>query len=275
MNEFTLMEAIAGGLRTFCRSGSMALSFCLLMVVDAAAKDIEFSGVVYRTHVAEPGQIELYWLDPAGKPFRQLRKLQDHLKTQPGNVRCLMNAGIFEPDGIPSGLAVVDSKVLRPLNTADGRGNFFLKPTGVFYIDAQGAHIVTTEEYAALKPSPRIAIQSGPLLLRNARMHPQFRAGSTSRLHRNGVGIRADGSVLFAITEFSQTHFPNLYEFASFFRAQGCANALFLDGDISQMEIDPRAPLPLGNHFGAILAVITEKAPAPKPAPVPPGPLPQ
>ena len=86
-------------------------------------------------------------------------------------------------------------------------------------------------------------------------IHSSFRAESTNYLHRNGVGVRKDGKVLFAITEFGQSRYPNLYEFAAFFRSQGCADALFLDGDLSQMVIDPKGPIPAGNHFGAIFAI--------------------
>jgi len=171
----------------------------------------------------------------------------------------MMNAGIFEEGGIPAGLVAIEGKCLRPLNTADGNGNFFLKPNGVFYVESGLARVVSTPEYAARKPSPRIAIQSGPLLLQNGRIHPAFRPASLHRLHRNGVGIKKDGSVLFVITEFGQSRFPNLYEFADFFRSQGCADALFLDGDLSQMIVNPKTSILPGNHFGAIFAVTEPK----------------
>jgi uncharacterized protein YigE (DUF2233 family) len=104
-----------------------------------------------------------------------------------------------------------------------------------------------------------IAIQSGPLLLDRNQIHPSFRRDSTNYLHRNGVGIRKDGKVLFAITEFGQRRYPNLYEFSEFFRSQGCEDALFLDGDISQMVTAPSEPITPGNHFGAIFAITTPK----------------
>ncbi|MEI9896928.1 MAG: phosphodiester glycosidase family protein [Chthoniobacter sp.] len=151
----------------------------------------------------------------------------------------MMNGAIFEEGGVPSGLLVIEHKIIRPLNTADGKGNFFLKPNGVFYIDDAGAHILSTPEYASLKVIPRLAIQSGPLLLRGGRVHPSFNPASTNRLHRNGVGVRRDGRVIFAITEFGQKKQPSLYEFADFFRSQGCEDALFLDGDISQNAVGP------------------------------------
>jgi uncharacterized protein YigE (DUF2233 family) len=199
--------------------------------------------------------VKLYWLDAGGKPFHQFSKLQQHLQAEGKKLRFVMNAGIFEEGGIPSGLLVVNGKIERPLNTSPGKGNFFLQPNGVFYVDSHGGHIVSTAEYPSRKATPTYAVQSGPLLLNKGRTHPVFRAESTNRLHRNGVGILPDGRVLFAISEFQQGKRQNLYEFADFFRSQGCRDALFLDGDISQMFTDPAEPITPGNHFGAIFAV--------------------
>ncbi len=66
------------------------------------------------------------------------------LPPTPRHVEFMMNGGIFEGDGVPSGLLVIDGKTVRPLNKSDGSGNFYLKPNGVFYVDATGAHIVST-----------------------------------------------------------------------------------------------------------------------------------
>jgi len=167
----------------------------------------------------------------------------------------MMNAGIFEQDGTPSGLLISDGITRHSLNERAGTGNFYLPPNGVLFILGGKAFVRTTAEFAKVNETPRLAIQSGPLLLREGRTHPAFREDSTNRLHRNGVGIRRDGSVLFAITELDQPKRPNLWEFADFFRAQGCADALFLDGDISQMVVDPKGPIAPGNYFGAIFAV--------------------
>ena len=238
---------------------SLIVTACLAAVATVQADTVERNGTIFQTFTASPRQIELFWLDAARQPFRQFSVLQAALEKQSKHVRFMMNAGIFEEGGIPAGLVIIDGKCLRPLNTADGNGNFFLKPNGVFYVEADAAHVVSTPEYAARKPSPRIATQSGPLLLQNGRIHPALRPSSLHRLHRNGVGIRKDGFVLFAITEFGQPRFPNLYEFADFFRSQGCDDALFLDGDLSQMVVDPKTPLSPGNQFGAIFAVTEPK----------------
>ena len=236
------------------------LIFFLLLVAAASAGPVRIQqdGVTYSTYVAEAAEIDLFWADERGVPFRQFRTLQAALGASSKRIRFMMNAGIFEPDGKPSGLLVVSGRVFQPLNVSDGKGNFYLKPNGVFYVDSTGAHIVPTERYRTAHLAPRIAIQSGPLLRHRDQIHPSFRRESTNRLHRNGVGIRKDGKVLFAMTEFGQARYPNLFEFSQFFAAQGCDDALFLDGDISQMVTDPIQPIPPGNYFGAIFAVTSE-----------------
>jgi len=233
----------------------LALGASAALGAESGPRQVERNSTRYEVFVTSPGKVSIYWLGPDGKPFHQFSVLQKYLEERGRKIRFLMNGGIFAEGGIPCGLLIIDGKVLHPLNSALGEGNFYLQPNGVFFVDAQGAHVMSTAACQRRNPSPALAVQSGPLLLEHGRMHPAFRAGSTSRLHRNGVGIRADGSVVFAITEFGQARYPNLYEFAGFFRALGCQDALFLDGDISQMAVDPVRPITPGNFFGTILAV--------------------
>lgn len=236
-------------------------AICLLILVAsgvfAQSHRVERGGTIFHTYTVSPDQVFLFWKDPStGQPFHRFSNLQKYLELNHKRIRFLMNGGIFEEHGIPSGLLVIDGQTLLPLNTSPGKGNFFLPPNGVFYIDSQGAHVVPTSEYARLNPKSRLAVQSGPLLLNNGKTHPAFRKESTSYLHRNGVGVRQkDGAVIFAITEFGQARYANLFEFADFFRSQGCQNALFLDGDISQMKVDPDGLITPINTFGSIFAV--------------------
>ncbi len=218
------------------------------------------AGPVYRTFEAEPGAVRLLWLDPDGKRFGLLQAARKFLEDAGEPVRMVTNGGIFKAGGVPNGLCVVDGKTVQPLNQNSGQGNFFLKPNGVFYVDASGAHVCSTEQYAERSPAARIAIQSGPLMLEDGLVHPAFIPDSTSRLHRNGVGILPDGRVLFAITDFDRRPFPNLYEFATFFRERGCRDALFLDGDLSQMEVGDGEMEFQSNYFGSIIAVVGTEA---------------
>jgi uncharacterized protein YigE (DUF2233 family) len=96
------------------------------------------------------------------------------------------------------------------------------------------------------------AIQSGPLLLLDGKRHPAFNQGSTSKKHRNGVGVDAKNQLVFIMTDKGQR--VNFWDFSSLFLKLGCQNALFLDGDISQMAINPEQRV-TSNQFGAMFVV--------------------
>ncbi|MGZ5398172.1 MAG: phosphodiester glycosidase family protein, partial [Mycobacterium sp.] len=77
------------------------------------------------------------------------------------------------------------------------------------------------------RPHTDLATQSGPMLVINGRLHPRFDRRSTSLKTRDGVGVRADGKVVFAISQ-GEVSFD---AFARLFRGGlNCPNALFLDG---------------------------------------------
>lgn len=245
--------------RLWCKVRRMEIALIMLLALcpwaRAGSEQVTWNGIVFHVVVTEPEKVELYWKDEAGKTFRQFRVLQEHLRGQGRRIAFIMNGGLFEEDGSPCGLLVIGGKILRPLNLRDGEGNFYLKPNGVFYIHDKAAHVVSSETYARLAPEAKLAIQSGPLLLEKGKVHPAFSPTSKWALHRNGVGVRKDGKVVFAITEFDQKRRVTLYQFAEFFRSQGCENALFLDGDISGMLTDVRGDIPSGNFFGTIFAI--------------------
>lgn len=147
----------------------------------------------------------------------------------------LMNAGMFHADGSPVGLCIADSLEVTPLNTAEGQGNFFLKPNGVFAVTATGAIVTRTEAWAAASPQDvRMATQSGPLLVDEGKIHPAFRENSPNKLTRNGVGVTTQGAVCFAISSGP----VNLHDMATLFRdALNCPDALYLDGTVSAMHL--------------------------------------
>ena len=90
------------------------------------------------------------------------------------------------------------------------------------------------------------------MLLIGGQRHPAFREGSISKLHRNGVGVDREGRFVFAITDRGQA--VNFWDFAGLFLKLGCKDALFLDGTISQMAVNPDQPVQ-SNQFGAMFIV--------------------
>ena len=121
-----------------------------------------------------------------------------------------------------------------------------MKPNGIFYISAHGAAVAETQAFLKLRPRADLATQSGPMLVIDGRLHPRFDRRSTSLKARTGVGVRADGKVIFAVSEEA----VSFDAFARLFRdALNCPNALFLDGGSASRLYAPTHPsniVPLG-----------------------------
>ncbi|MBU0608268.1 MAG: phosphodiester glycosidase family protein [Armatimonadetes bacterium] len=201
--------------------------------------------------------LDLFWRDGNKQPFKTFDAVNQFLRPKRRQLLFAMNAGMYREDFSPVGLYVENGKQLRPLNLANGRGNFCLKPNGVFALTRRvgasvpDARIVESSRYPALRKSTTLATQSGPMLVIGGKLHPAFRRSSTSRLMRNGVGVPSPRKVVFVISEDP----VNFYEFAVLFRdGLSCPNALFLDGNISSLYSPPLhrndAWAPLGPIIG-------------------------
>src|SRR5262249_21363462 len=83
----------------------------------------------------------------AGEPVT-LAGVTGHVARQKRELVMATNAGIFSPERRPLGLYVQHGELLSALSTADGEGNFFLKPNGVFWLDRRGAHVAASAAYA-------------------------------------------------------------------------------------------------------------------------------
>jgi len=178
-------------------------------------------------------RLQIFLRDESGAPFKGFKALDAYLHPRGKKLHFAMNGGMYHPDYSPVGLYVAEGDELVPLNTAPAAGvNFLLKPNGVFYATDKGAGILTTEAYAQAGIKPRLATQSGPMLVIDGKLHPRFLPDSDSLRVRNGVGIVTPQRVVFAISDSS----VNFYEFALLFRDYlHCRDALFLDGSISSL----------------------------------------
>ncbi len=211
-------------------------------------ESIEKGGVrylVYRVNPADLGRLELHWRDGRGLPLENFDGLRRHLTGEGKTIAFATNAGIYERGPKPCGLTICQGREEVPLNLAAGEGNFYLKPNGVFYLGADGkAGVLESAAYARAGIHARLATQSGPLLLQNGVIHPAFNPQSQNLRQRSGVGVRReDGQVIFVVTDRRDParRIVSFHSFASFFLELGCADALFLDGDLSDFAVNVNA----------------------------------
>ncbi len=166
-----------------------------------------------------------------------------------------MNAGIYEEDLSPLGLFVVDGRELRPLNRRSGFGNFYQPPNGVFSVDASGAQVITTEDYATHPPHSRLATQSGPLLVHRGALtdSPVMNPNSTSMKIRNGVCAPSPDIAVFVLSDAPVT----FHAFGKFFLEEvGCREALYLDGSISSLYAPEVRREDDGRDLGPMFGVV-------------------
>ena len=227
----------------------------------AAPEPMHVESVVHR--VADASRLHLFVDDGHGQPVRTLRGAAALVAASGHRLVFAMNAGIYEPDLAPTGLAIEAGRELAPLNTRQGTGNFYASPNGVFYLTPAGAAIARTSAFAAAAPpGVRLATQSGPILLEDGAMPAaSVRAASgpsARRLRRNAV-CADHGAATLVIVDSGVT----LHELALYLRDQvGCRNALYLDGAISQ-ALDARSGrLDEGVPLGPILRVVDPAAAA-------------
>lgn len=194
------------------------------------------NGTNYDYVIADLESINIVYEDELGEAIRTFQRLESYCKKHEIDCFAVMNGGIFEPGGKPTGLLVQDKELISPLNLNDGKGNFYLKPNGVFYITKNEVRIIESSLYDQVKEEVCYATQSGPLLVSGGGIHGAFDKASKSRKLRNGVGVLGDGRVILAISKKGSERQPNLFEFASFFISKGCKNALYLDGTISELR---------------------------------------
>jgi len=78
---------------------------------------------------------------------------------------------------------------IKTIRLKNGKGNFYLKPNGVFFINNSKANIFSSDEFSKLAIEPSFAIQSGPLLIQNSKINSSFLPDSKSKFIRNAIGI--------------------------------------------------------------------------------------
>ena len=196
--------------------------------------------------------LQLFFADDQNRPLGNFKNLRNWLEAKGKKLVFAMNGGMYKTDQSPLGLFIDSGKTVNPLNTASASGNFYLKPNGVFYISKdRTATVVSTQKF---KSGNNIlyATQSGPMLIVDGKIHPEFKSGSTNLNIRNGVGVLPNGEVLFVKSKRP----INFYDFANFFKKAGCKNALYLDGFVSRTYLPAQHWEQLDGNFGVIIGEV-------------------
>lgn len=220
-----------------------------------ALQNVTFHGQGFLVCTVDPKKedLRLFWKDDQGNLLHDFTGLEKTVSAQGERLLFAANAGMFEPDCKPVGLLVQNGAESSPLNLNDGTGNFYMKPNGVFLINAKHeAFVVESSAYTVLLTPVVWATQSGPLLVHGGGINPDFIADSKNRKIRSGIGVRKDGTIVFALSRAP----VNFYNFADLFLTKlKCSNALYLDGDISAFyvpEIKETVPHTFGPMFGLV-----------------------
>ncbi|MEM6265946.1 MAG: phosphodiester glycosidase family protein [Pseudomonadota bacterium] len=205
------------------------------------------------THcVADPARHTLSTvLSPdGGQPFGSLSAYAKTVEAD--TIALAVNAGAFGDDLRPLGYYVESGERRALLNQADGSGNFFLKPNGVLFGSESKWQILTTQDFLAkVRDRPRFGTQSGPMLVIKGVLHPQFQEDGPSRAIRHGVGLGADGTAHFVISDAPLS----FGKFARFFKNRlGTPNAIALGGPVTALW-DPASGRLDDKRVGPLLVV--------------------
>ena len=195
--------------------------------------------------------VELFWKDDSGNILGSIKNLKSYVESKNKHLRFAMNGGMYMENQSALGLFIQHQNQIKKINTATGNGNFYMKPNGIFYITTNKKAFVCTTEKFKMNSDIDYATQSGPMLLIDGKVNSLFSATSKNTYVRNGVGIMADGKIVFMISKYPVT----FYDLASQFKEAGCTNALYLDGFVSRMYSPENHIEQLDGNFGVMIGV--------------------
>lgn len=226
----------------------------------SACESVTFEGVALTHCVADPAQhsIGMANLGKDKQPFGSLAAFA--ASVDPAAIAFAINGGMYGDDLKPIGYYVQNGERLKELNRADGDGNFYMKPNGVFFGNASGGWRVLGSNtfFNTVGDRPGFGTQSGPMLLVDGKLHPEIQDDGPSKAIRNAVGVDGSGKAHFVISD-APVSFGQL---ARYFRDQlKVSNALYLDGQVSSLWDPAKARMDKG-RVGPII-VVTKRAAKP------------
>jgi uncharacterized protein YigE (DUF2233 family) len=199
--------------------------------------------------------LKLFLKNEKNQNFGSIQNLKSWIEQKNLKLEFAMNGGMYKKDNSPQGLYIENQKVVSPLDTTKAAGNFYLKPNGVFYLTTQNVPKICITEKFHNDTKITYATQSGPMLVIDNEIHPDFKKGSANLNIRNGVGILPNGKVVFVLSKTP----INFYDFAKYFKDLGCQNALYLDGFVSRAYVPSENWIQTDGNFGVLFAVTTKK----------------
>lgn len=237
-----------------------ALFFCFLFFMLLSFDGLKSESTVVSNQIefyeVDPQKqtLQFFWQDSEGVNYQNFQNIKSAVQKKGRNLLFAMNGGMYLKDLSPQGLYAEDGRLLKDVNRKkNDYGNFYMEPNGIFLVTKEGKPVVMQTGEFEWSDEVNYATQSGPMLVINGKIHTKFRQGSNSLYIRNGVGVLANGNVIFAISKIP----INFYDFASFFKEKGCKNALYLDGFVSRMYLPSKNWRAMDKStFGVIIGVI-------------------
>lgn len=234
--------------------GKILPAFLLGICVCCQSNPSSSGDEVFTTFTVHPQEanVQFFSQDDAGEYLKSIRNLKKYVERDGKKLRFAMNGGMYQEDQKPLGLFIRNQKTVMPLNTREAKGNFYIKPNGVFYITVDKKAFVAPTQDFQNDGQVNFATQSGPMLLVDGSINQEFTPNSDNLNIRNGVCITEDGKIIFAISRIA----VNFYDFATHFKKAGCRNALYLDGYVSRMYLPEKNVEQLDGDFGIIIGIV-------------------
>ena len=228
------------------------LSSSAFIVYEKCSQDETF--ITYKVDLND-ASVKFYWQDEKNSNFKSIKNLKTWLENKNQKLVFATNGGMYQKDGTPQGLFIENFIEKKELDTVEGNGNFYLKPNGVFYITNDKKGVICKTENFKVDKKIKYATQSGPMLVIDNNIHKAFKEGSKNMNIRNGVGVLENGEVIFVMSKNK----INFYDFASYFKAIGCKNALYLDGFVSRTYLPEKKWIQTDGNFGVIIGITKNK----------------
>jgi uncharacterized protein YigE (DUF2233 family) len=229
-------------------------------------KMILFSALCFFSNILTAQQFYVYTADPAkdsmemhyidrGIKTRGITRLVGALTSEHKTLRFATNMCMFTEDFEPLGLYAEYGFMLKDVKNCNGKANFCIKPSCIFYIGYDNkAKMCKANEFNYDLRKTKYAVQLAPMVVVNGKINPVMNSYKGSKVIRSGVGILADGKVVFVLSKDP----VSFYELAEYFHGIGCVNASYIDGNVSTMYY-PKEHLGFSDEAFAVIFAVTTK----------------